>query len=251
MSLNVYIGYDAKESVAYHVLCHSLLRRATGPISITPLVRDHLPYFTRKRGPLESTDFSFTRFLVPYLSGYEGFSLFMDCDMLAQVPIQDIWHDTVHDARISVMGRKQIPVNTAVWVCKHDYVPKDQVKMSGAVQTAYARKNWSSVMLFDNAECRVLTPDYVNEATGLHLHRFEWLADDQIESLPLEWNWLVGEYGPCVKPQLLHYTLGGPWLHNYQKGPYVQEWFAEYRDMTGRDFWPTKVCDRPPLASRG
>jgi len=233
--LNIFIGYDKTESAAFHVLSHSLLARATGPISITPLVRDHFPYFTRKRGPLESTDFSISRFLVPYLSGYAGYSLFMDCDMLVQVPINDLWQDV-----------DPTTPNKAIWVCPHDYVPKEGRKMADQVQTPYSRKNWSSFMFFDNSECRVLTPDYVNMATGLQLHRFEWLQDSQIGTLPLEWNWLVGEYAPNPKAKVFHYTLGGPWLSKYRDCDHADEWFEEYRNMTDMDYYPTQVWQRPP-----
>ncbi len=237
LMLNIFIGYDARETAAFHVLSHSLLRLATGPISITPLVREHFPYFTRKRGPMESTDFSISRFLVPYLSGYQGYSLFMDCDMLAQVPINDLWQ---HIAT----GKPY----KAVWVCPHDYIPNSSLKMDNQVQTAYARKNWSSFMFFDNSECRILTPDYVNTATGLQLHRFEWLQDDQIGYLPLEWNWLVGEYAANYdKAKVLHYTLGGPWFPQHRYGPYADVWLTEYRRMTGQDFAPVQAWQMPPL----
>lgn len=232
--LNIFIGWDRAETAAYHVLAHSLIRRATGPISITPLCRDHFPYFTRKRGPLESTDFSMSRFLVPYLSGYQGYSLYMDCDMLVTVPINDLWQDIT-------TGKPY----KAVWVCPHDYIPKVENKMQDQVQTTYARKNWSSFMFFDNSECRILTPDYVNTASGLQLHRFEWLRDEQIGFLPLEWNWLVGEYVANPKAKNFHYTLGGPWLPRYAKCNHSQDWLEEYRDMTGQDFYPQQVWQQP------
>lgn len=240
--LNIYIGYDASESAAYHVLSHSLLRQAQGPISITPLVRDHFPYFTRQRGPLESTDFSISRFLVPYLSGYQGYSLYMDCDMLCQISINSIWQELHPNSR----GR--LPEDrVALWVCPHDYVPQTGPKMHDNIQTSYYRKNWSSLMFFDNSECRILTPDYVNTATGLQLHRFEWLKDEQIGFLPIEWNWLVGEYEPNPKAKILHYTRGGPWLARYRGCDQADLWFDEYRHMTGMDYYPTQVWETPKL----
>ena len=118
--LNIFIGYDPKEAVAYHVLCHSILKRATAPISITPLVREHFrPFFTRERGPYDSTDFSITRFLVPYLSGYQGWSVFMDCDMLCQADITRLWDDL------------KPPYNQALWVCQHDSTPKQGTRCRG------------------------------------------------------------------------------------------------------------------------
>ena len=235
--LNIFIGYDKNETAAYHVLSHSLLRRAQGPISITPLVREHFPFFTRVRGPLESTDFSISRFLVPYLSGYQGYSVFMDADMLCRVSINDIWQD------LNVDGFK----HKALWVCPHDYTPSSERKMQGQIQTAYPRKNWSSLMVFDNSECRVLTPDYVNTASGLQLHRFEWLQDEQIGFLPVEWNWLVGEYPPNDQAKMLHYTLGGPWWGKYRGCDHAGEWFDEFRHMTGMDYFPIQAWEQPPL----
>lgn len=225
--LNIYIGYDPKESAAYHVLSHSILRRATAPISITPLVRDHFrPFFTRERGPLDSTDFSITRFLVPYLSGYQGYSIFMDCDLLCQVDITQIWHE------LSPSGP-----HPALWVCKHDYEPKAGLKMLEQAQTSYSRKNWSSFMLFNNAKCQALTPDYVNTATGLQLHRFAWLKDETlIGALPLKWNWLVGEYPANPYASFWHYTLGGPWWPQYRNVDHAKEWFEEYHHMTGQAY---------------
>ena len=227
--MKLFIGYDAKETIAFHVLSHSILRRASHPISITPLVREQLrPFFVRERGPLESTDFSISRFLVPYLSGYIGYSVFMDCDMLCLDDIHNLWRDTDFEDR-------------AIWVAQHDYTPKEGKKMLGQVQTAYPRKNWSSVMMFNNTECRALTPEYVSVASGLELHRFQWLKDSEIGVLPLEWNWLVGEYPPNPQARMLHYTLGGPWWPGYRNCDHAVEWYEEYRDMTGQDFFPRQT----------
>ena len=224
--LRIFIGYDTKEPAALHVLMHSILRRASIPVSITPIVQAQLRkagVYTRDRGPTESTEFSMTRFLVPYLSGYHGYSLFMDCDMLCLTDVAEIMEHVQHN------GSKD------VWVCQHDYTPKDTVKFLGQPQTAYPRKNWSSVMLFNcnNQACRRLTPEYVNTATGLELHRFVWCTDERIGSLPLEWNWLVGEYEPNPQAKVLHYTNGGPWFTDYAAGDHVKDWFAERDAMLG------------------
>lgn len=214
--LQIYIGFDAKETIAYHVLSQSLLRHATGPISLTPIVKDQIQnVYSRPRNPLESTDFSLTRFLVPYLSGYEGYSLFLDCDMLCQSdPYELLMHAMAEP-------------NKAVHVCQHDYVPKSARKFLDQPQTAYPRKNWSSLMLFNNAACRALTPEYINAATPLDLHRFTWVTDAQIGSLPLTWNWLVGEYSANPRAKLLHYTLGTPCFEDYAQCEQAQAWMDE------------------------
>lgn len=213
--LRVFIGYDPRESVAYHVLSHSLLRQSSVPLSITPLVRSHLKEYRRERGPTESTEFSMTRFLVPHLSGYAGWSLYMDCDMLCRTDIAALFEEA--DEEKSVL------------VCKHEYTPRSERKFLDQVQTKYARKNWSSLMLFNNARCRTLTPDYVNSASGLELHRFAWTDDAAIGALDLEWNWLVGEYPRNPAARIVHFTLGGPYFPEYRGCDYADEWFAEQR----------------------
>jgi hypothetical protein len=228
--LNIFVGYDSKEPAAYHVLSHSILTRASVPVSITPLRQDTLRaagIYTRERGPTESTEFSLTRFLVPYLSGYQGYSVFMDSDMLCRVDIAELYawiamHFT------PVYNGKKLPYRTkAVLCCPHDYTPSESTKFLGNVQTVYPRKNWSSFIVFANEECTVLSPEYVNTATGLELHRFQWLKDEQIGALPLEWNHLVGEYQPNPDAKVLHFTLGCPCHPGYEHCDHAEEWFAE------------------------
>ncbi len=217
---SIYIGYDPRESVAFHTLAHSLLRRSSVPISISPLVQGQLKgIYKRQRGPTESTEFSLTRFLVPYLSGYAGWSLYMDCDMLCRVDVA------------ALLRESQVHSEKAVLVCKHDYVPKGERKFLDQVQTKYPRKNWSSLMLFNSARCRALGPDYVNSATGLELHRFAWMEDRLIGELALEWNWLVGEYPRNDNAKIVHFTLGGPYFEAYRDCDYGGEWFAEFESM--------------------
>ena len=223
--LRIFVGWDSKEPIAFSVLTHSILARASIPISIIPLTLQSVGHtYTRKRGPMEATEFSMTRFLVPFLSNYEGHSVFMDCDMLCQVDIAELWLYILTNS------------DKAVLCCQHDYVPKGAEKFEGHIQTAYPRKNWSSMMVFNNALCRQLTPEKVNTQSGMWLHRFSWLdehsnmTDDgracmcdslnSIGALPLEWNWLVGEYEPKLDAKILHYTLGGPW-HGSER-----DWFS-------------------------
>jgi hypothetical protein len=218
--LNIYIGFDPRESVAFHTLAHSILRRSTVPISIAPLVQSQLKsIYRRPRGPTESTEFSLTRFLVPVLSAYRGWSIFMDCDMLCRADIAGL------AAEIERQPDK------AVLVCKHDYAPRTERKFLDQVQTKYKRKNWSSLMLFNNERCRSLTADYVNTATGLELHRFAWVDDRSIGELALEWNWLVGEYQYNPDARVVHFTIGGPYFPAYRDCDYAAEWFAERDSM--------------------
>lgn len=213
--INVLIGYDPREAVAFSVLAHSIHARSSQPVSITPLMLSQLKgVYTRERHPLQSTDFSFTRFLVPYLSGHTGWSLFMDCDMLVLDDIAKLW--MLRDERY------------AVQVVKHHHVPKEETKFLGATQTKYEKKNWSSVILFNNTRCRALTPEYVNTATGLELHQFKWLGnDDLIGEIPHRWNHLVGYDAPNPDISLVHYTIGGPYFEEYRDCEHAEAWRRE------------------------
>ena len=120
----------------------------------------------------------------------------------------------------------------AVYVVKHNYDPKDSVKFLGEKQTKYEKKNWSSVMLFNNGRCRNLTTGYVNTAPGLDLHQFKWTSDGQVGELDKNWNHLVGEYPPNPEAKIVHFTRGGPWFRDYEDCEFSKEWFEEYESMS-------------------
>jgi lipopolysaccharide biosynthesis glycosyltransferase len=219
----VFIGYDGREAVAYNVLAYSIQRRATRPVTIAPVMLSQLDgVYSRERHPLQSTDFSFSRFLTPFLSDYTGWSIFMDCDMLMIDDIAKLW--ALRDDQYAVM------------VVKHHHVPKETTKFLGEPQSKYEKKNWSSVMLFNNAKCAALTPEYVNRATGLELHQFKWLAtEESIGALPHRWNHLVGYDESSKDAALVHYTQGGPYFTDYRHCEYASEWFAERDAMLKAD----------------
>ncbi|WP_137718210.1 glycosyltransferase [Methylobacillus flagellatus] len=210
--IRVFIGFDPRETAAFAVLSHSIHQRASEPVCIAPVMLSQLKgIYRRELNPLQSTEFSFSRFLVPYLSGYEGWSIFMDCDMLMQDDIAQLW--AMRDERY------------AVQCVQHDHKPREDTKFLGAVQTKYQKKNWSSVMLFNNARCKQLTPDYVNTASGLELHQFKWLADDaEIGALPQRWNHLVGYTPPDPNAALVHFTSGGPYFNEYAQCEHSDTW---------------------------
>lgn len=217
--IRVFVGYDPKEAVAFSVLSHSIHVNSSAPVSIAPLMLSQLNgAMWRERNPLQSTDFSFSRFLVPNLCAYEGWSIFMDCDMLMLEDVAKLW--ALRDEKYAVM------------CVKHAHQPKEEVKFLNAVQTKYEKKNWSSVILFNNKRCRALTPEYVNTATGLELHQFKWLKDEsEIGAIPAEWNLLVGYDAPRENAALVHYTTGGPYFKQWVDCDYSKEWFESRDDM--------------------
>jgi hypothetical protein len=212
--IRVFLGFDPRETVAFQVASHSIHRHSSRPVSVAPLMLSQLAgVFSRPRDPKQSTDFSFTRFLVPYLCGYEGWAIFADCDVLVRDDIARLWD--LRDDRY------------AVQVVKHEHVPAEARKFLGHEQTTYAKKNWSSVMLLNNARCRSLTLEYVHRASGLALHQFAWLGDEAlIGALPRRWNHLV-DYDPALplgEVSLFHYTEGGPWFEKYRRCGYADVW---------------------------
>ena len=212
--LKIFIGYDSNEIVAYHTAVQSIIDVTKHPVSITPLCLDHLEgVYKKERDFRQSTEFSMTRFLVPYLSEYKGFSLFMDCDVLVKA-----------DPHFMLLNEFSTP-DKAVYVAKHDYTPTSERKFLDQIQTKYEKKNWSSVMYFDNEKCKKLTPEYVNNATGLELHQFKWLDDERlIGDLPFEWNHLVGEYSPNPDAKIVHFTKGTPCFNGYEVQEHSDSW---------------------------
>ena len=220
----VYVGYDRREDIAYKVCCHSLTRRATVPVDIRPLVQDELRaknLYTRDIDPLSSTDFTYTRFFVPFLAGYKGWALFCDCDFLWLGDIAELIALT--DDRYAAM------------CVHHDHRPTERYKMDGGKQTLYPRKNWSSLVLYNcgHPANAALTPALANRESGRYLHRFAWLHDELIGDVPLTWNWLEGwndlpEDGP---PKVVHFTRGGPWFDDWQDVDYADLWLHEQDDF--------------------
>lgn len=219
--LTICIGFDPHEAIAFNVLAHSITRRASKPVKIIPLRLDQLgEIFTRPKSPEQSTEFTYTRFLTPYLAE-GGTSLFLDSDMLCLCDIYEL------DACPSRAGEE----NCDVRVVKHDYTPNPSNKFRNQKQTAYPCKNWSSLMLFHGwrQPVRNLTPDYVNTASAMDLHQFKWA--ESVGELPLAYNHLVGEYAPNPRAKIIHYTRGGPWFKNFENCEFAKEWFDEFQDM--------------------
>lgn len=224
VNFNVYIGYDEREDIAAQVCRYSIISRTDPrcPPKVEFLRSENIPEFVRLREPNQSTDFTYTRFMIPFLERYQNtFSVFCDCDFLFQADIVDLV--------LSVDKTK------AISVVKHPaYIPKTQVKMDGVPQHSMSRKNWASLIVFNNQHPsnKRLTVDYVNHVTpGRRLHMFDWLEDNEIGSIPLEWNTL-DDYYLLEDPKAIHYTDGGPWFENYQNTMYSQRWIYEYNEYT-------------------
>ena len=210
----IFIGYDPREAVAYHVCANSIIRHASQPVQIIPVALNLFKDYTETHND-GSNHFIYTRFLVPHLMDWSGWAIFIDGDMVIRDDITKLWN--LKNEYCDVM------------VVKHDYKTRMPVKYMGAKNEDYPRKNWSSVILWNCSSFpnRKLTPEYVMKSTGKHLHRFEWLDDARIGELPIEWNWLPDEFGPNEEAKLLHYTLGTPSFHEFANTPQGSEWHRE------------------------
>lgn len=216
MTIRLFVGYDSEQALASSVFAHSVGRRASARVEVDYLVLGQLKgSFDRPRDPHQTSEFAFTRFLVPSLCDYQGWALFADGDMICRADVAELW--ALRDPRYAVQVVKRE---------RHE-MTSDGKKFLGRAQTAYPRKNWSSVMLMNCARCLALTPEYVSQAPGLDLHQFAWVAESAVGALPLEWNHLVGvdELDPAAK--LVHFTLGMPFFHGWRECEFAPEWRAE------------------------
>jgi hypothetical protein len=217
-ALDVFIGYDPREAVAYHVCANSIIRNASQPVCIHPIALSNVRNYKETHTDA-SNQFIYSRFLVPYLMDYQGVALFVDGDMILR--------EGVDIAELFAL----MDLEKAVMCVQHDYQTKSGVKYLGAPNESYPRKQWSAVTLWNcgNYLNRALTPEYVQSATGAQLHRFLHLPDDRIGALPKEWNWLPDEFGPNPDAKLLHWTLGTPCFNEqeYACAPMSEEWHRE------------------------
>ena len=230
-NLNIYVGYDSKEDIAYRVCKYSILKRSKSNIKITSLKLYELVaknLYKRDIDPLASTEFTYSRFLVPALNNYDGWAVFCDCDFIFFEDISNILID--------------IDKSKAVYCVQHDYTPKEKHKMDGQKQTIYPRKNWSSFILFNcsHPSNKKLSLDLVNSESGSFLHQFKWLEDNEIGSLDERWNWLEGwtSNHNNKKPFAVHYTRGGPWFDEWQDVEFASEWIKERDDYLKNKFTP-------------
>jgi len=222
MEFNVYIGYDEREDIAAQVCKFSIKKRTKiDEANLIFLKSQNIKEYTRSKEPNQSTDFTYTRFMIPFMEEYKGYSIFCDCDFLFQADIKDLIFS--------------IDKSKAISVVKHPaYTPNSVLKMDGVVQHTMKRKNWASLIVFNNAHPsnHALTPLFVNTVTpGRRLHQFDWLDDNEIGSISLEWNTL-DDYYFLAAPKAIHYTDGGPWFANYKDTMYSQKWKEEYDQYT-------------------
>lgn len=216
--INLIVGFDQQEAVAYHVFCQTIIDQSTMPVQFLPLAENTLNEYKEEHTD-GSNKFIYSRFLTPYLMNYSGWAIFADGDMVCQADISELW--SLRDE------------TKAVQVVKHNYKTKANKKYLGKKNEDYPRKNWSSLILWNCSHPKnaILTPEFIQAQPGSYLHRFSWLGDDLIGGLDTEWNWLAIEYPENPNAKLIHYTLGTPCFKDYAKESMSEAWNKGYLRM--------------------
>jgi len=227
--INFFIGYDSKEDIAYRVCKQSLLKHSSIKVDVKALKLYELiskNFYKRTVDPLASTEFTYSRFLVPSLMKFDGWAIFCDCDFLFFEDIAKIF--------------KNISEEKAIYCVKHEYKPTERHKMDGKQQTIYPRKNWSSFIIFNcsHPSNKKLDVDLVNKESGSFLHQFKWLQDSEIGALDERWNWLEGwtSKSNAEKPYAVHFTRGGPWFDEWKDVEFCNEWINERDEYLSKKY---------------
>jgi hypothetical protein len=246
MTYHIFIGYDSREHEAYQVCKHSIEKNSSVPVKVHKLehkalrqagvynrsyrVDENGQYVDDIDGRPFSTDFTFTRFLVPHLwkqlpSDKNSLVMFVDCDFLFDCDIGELFQE-VHKERIKTKSK------ASVYCVQHDYKPKNSIKMDNINQYAYNMKLWAAMMVFDmdNEENDLLTPDLVNTTGGRDLMNFCWIDNHHtIGQIPEEYHFIPNHSEKNTPfPKVLHWTEGGPWFPHYRGGKYDELWWSYF-----------------------
>ena len=216
--INIVVGFDQREAIAYHTFTQSIIEKSSIPVFFTPLAINTLKGYKETHND-RSNEFIYSRFLTPYLNNFHGWAIFADGDMICQSDIKELW-----DLRDE---------SKALMVVKHDYLTKVNRKYLGNINENYPRKNWSSLILWNcgHPKHKILTPDFIANQTGQFLHRFSWLDNDDIGDLPKEWNWLAIEYPINNSAKIIHYTLGTPCFKDYKNTDMADIWYKTQKKI--------------------
>ena len=215
-ALKIVVGFDQRESVAFHVFTQSIIETASMPVFFLPLAINTLIGY-RETHTDNSNDFIYSRFLTPYLMDFDGWAIFADGDMICKSDIKELW-----DLRDE---------SKALLVVKHSYKTKQNLKYLGNINQDYPKKNWSSMILWNcsHPKHKILTPEFIESHSGSYLHRFSWLDESEIGELPTTWNWLAIEYPENKNAKLIHYTLGTHCFNDYKNTDMAEDWHNAFK----------------------
>lgn len=257
IDFEVFIGYDPRLARQWKICARSLVDTAALPLRIRPIgIRTlaRIGWYNRPTETLQasggpvwlvdkiskapmSTEFALARFFVPFVA-QARWAVYCDSDFLFRADI----------ARLVELADSRY----AVQVVQHEHAPAEAMKMDGQKQSSYARKNWSSLILWNlsHAGCMTgrLNKFQCNTEPGLWLQQFRWLKDHEIGALPPEWNWIEGarDIRDSREPNAVHFTAGTPDMSEHQGAAYTEEWLGY---MTAREVEQDLVSTCRPESS--
>ena len=216
--IDLAVGFDQREAVAYHTFVQSVIENASIPVRFMPLDIKSLKTYNETHTD-GSNDFIYSRFLVPHLMNFKGWAIYADGDMICVEDIKKLWD--LKDEKY------------AVQVVQHNYKTKVTKKYWGNKNENYPRKNWSSVVIWNcgHDKHKILSPNFIQNQTGSFLHRFHWLNDDEIGSIDNKWNWLAMEYEEKKEVNLIHYTIGTPCFREYSNKSFSSYWNKSFSNL--------------------
>lgn len=233
--IRVFIGHDSKTPDHTRICRESILDNTNAPVLIETLNMQALRraalyrrwHYLSEEGKLVdgidgrpfSSEFAFTRFLIPALMQWRGWAIFCDSDFMFKSDIKDLWDD--RDACF------------AIQVAQQDYKSKASVKKGGFQQSDYPRKNWSSLMMWNlyHPAHLTLTQHVVNTFPGDWLHRLNWLDDKDVGKVDPTWNWIEGTTDG--EPKAVHFTMGTPDIPGYRNAKHSSEWLRYSEKVQG------------------
>ena len=199
MTIRIYLGTQIEQTLATAVLSYSIRKRTSQPVKITPLYEAVAAANICVPTPTDPairprTPFTFQRFAIPAISGYQGRAIYLDSDMLVFRDISELWQQPFESAGAPTADLLSVPEPPG-----SERAPQYSVMLLNCAQL-----KWNTAQLVQALERgRWTYKEFVLDMSPAAVKR----AD-----LPLGWNDLE-RYDPA-RTALLHYTdmPYQPWL---------------------------------------
>lgn len=215
--IRVFVGADRSQALAVRVLEHSIRRHTTAAVEVVPMIDLDVPTPRDPRNG-QRTGFSYSRFCIPELAGYQGRALYLDADMQVFRDIRELWEIPFDGCKVVI--QEALPEDATQ--PEKTGAPGERIKQCSVMLLDCARLDWDIreiVAAMDRGDY-----DYA----GL-MYQLCLLDESEIRyGVPWQWNSL--EHWD-KSTGLLHYTdmYTQPWVS--PDNPLGALWFAEVRAM--------------------
>jgi lipopolysaccharide biosynthesis glycosyltransferase len=213
--IRVFVGADESQLVPAAVLEYTIRKHTAGRVEFTTM-RDLPVPMPKDPAKRPRTGFSFYRFMLPKLAGYQGRALYLDCDMQVFANLSELW---------------AIPFDGQTVLCTYQPEPPERWKGNKSFKPG----RHLAVMMLD---CSRLDWDVHEIVRGLDEDRYGYtelmsdlaiVPEEQIEErIPVEWNSL--EHYEAGTTKLVHYTQvpTQPWKND--ESPLRELWLGAFRE---------------------